>query len=80
MQMMYVILPIREYCTLSVLTIFAPVIYMAQCIVILMRASTVWGGAGPGTLDICGPCDIAQAARRVRFGAGPGRVPPPITD
>ena len=52
-----------------ILTIYAPVNLTAPCIMVLMRASTLREGLGPGTRDICGPLEIARAVRRVPFGA-----------
>ncbi len=41
------------------LTIYAPMIYTAPCIMLLMRADTLRGegvgGVGAGNLEFCGP-------------------------
>jgi hypothetical protein len=44
----------------AIITIYAPMIYTAPCVMVLMRADTYvgkWGGGGfgAGNLDFCGP-------------------------
>ena len=51
------------------ITIYAPVNLIAPCRMVFMRVSPLRGGLPPGTRDICGPLEIAQAVRRVSFGA-----------
>jgi hypothetical protein len=59
----------------SLITIYAPMIYKAPCVMFLMRADIRWGSGGGGgglALEIgsfVGPCEMARADRRVPFGA-----------
>ena len=49
-------------------SIYAPVNITATSI-IFQAGKSITRGIGPGTLDICGPHEIAWAFRPVRFGA-----------
>ncbi len=56
-------------------TTYAPMIYTAQCVMVLMRADTLCGevgggGVGAGNLEFFGP-QIALAYRLVQFHKGP---------
>ncbi len=55
------------------LTIYAPMIYTAPCVMLLMRAATItWAsgrGLGPGNRAFLGPVKWHRADRRVPFGA-----------
>ncbi len=49
------------YPSLFILTIYAPMIYTAPCVMFLMRADALRGEVGPS--------EIARADRRVQFWA-----------
>ncbi len=50
---------------ITVIAIYAPMIYAAQCIMFWMRAyplrGQVGGGLGPGNQEFFGPCEMASS-------------------
>jgi hypothetical protein len=66
-------LPDIRYCRVSKITIYAPVIYTAPCIMFWMGAYTLRGEVGGGRalefLSFLGPVKWERADRRVPFGA-----------
>ena len=63
------ILEIRGENLDKILTIYAPINFMAPCIIFSGTFFSLRGGLGPGTRDFFGAREIARAVRRVRFGA-----------
>ncbi len=57
----------------TVLTIYAPMIYTAPCVMLLMQAASItWAsgrGLGPGNRKFLGPVKWHRADRRVPFWA-----------
>jgi hypothetical protein len=47
-----------------IITIYAPIIYMAPCVMLLMRAASFTGasgrGLGPRNREFFGPCEMAS--------------------
>jgi hypothetical protein len=60
-----------QHCENPIITIYAPMIYTAPCVMLLMRADTlrgeVVGGLALEISSFVGPCEMARADRRVPF-------------